>query len=175
MLRSILKRHILVGDRLPSISLPMVHLQSNDSLLTTTIPIDSLFLGKKSLLIGHPGAFTKYSTEEMIPDYLKSMSNLKSIGINQVVFLSCNDSYVISAYAKKYNFDVPMICDFKSELSTHLRVVLPSDKYFSRITRRFVSYIDEDCTVMLVTGEDNVQYTDLTKPDPTSNLLKKIL
>jgi peroxiredoxin len=152
-----------------------VHLQPNDSLLEVKLPIDSLFTGKKSLLIGHPGAYTKFSTDSMIPDYLNSTSSFQSLGINQLVFLSCNDSYVISAYVKKYRFLAPMICDFNSELSAYLRVSLPADKYFSRISRRFVSYIDEEGTVLGVTGEDNVQYTELTKPLAVTNLLKKIL
>jgi peroxiredoxin len=172
---SILKRNILVGDRLPNFTLPIVHLQPNDSLLEVKLPIDSLFTGKKSLLIGHPGAYTKFSTDSMIPDYLNSTSSFQSLGINQLVFLSCNDSYVISAYVKKYRFLAPMICDFNSELSAYLRVSLPADKYFSRISRRFVSYIDEEGTVLGVTGEDNVQYTELTKPLAVTNLLKKIL
>lgn len=172
---SILKRHILVGDKLPNFTLPIVHLQPNDSLLEVKLPIDSLFTGKRSLLIGHPGAYTKFSTDSMIPDYLNSMNSFSSLGINQLVFLSCNDSYVISAYIKKYRFSAPMICDFNSELSTYLRVCLPADKYFSRISRRFVSYIDEEGTVLGVTGEDNVQYTEFTKPLAVTNLLKKIL
>ena len=172
---SILKRYILVGDRLPSFSLPIVHRQSDESLLEVKVPIDSLFPGKRSLLIGHPGAYTKFSTDSMIPEYLNSMSSFESLGINQLVFLSCNDSYVISAYVKKYRFSAPMICDFNSELSSYLRVSLPANKYFSRISRRFVSYIDEDATVLGVAGEDNVQYTELTKPLAITNLLKKIL
>ena len=153
----------MVGDRLPDITLPLVI--SNK---ISQVNLIDLTRGKSILFIGHPGAFTYYSTKEQFPDY-------KASGITQeIIIWSVNDPFVIRRYMEKYQIDYPMLCDFNGVLTRTFELGLPEEEYFSFCCRRAICLI-KDSLILGVSLENNVQYTKSTNPTMAKHLSQVIL
>ncbi|KAK1060483.1 hypothetical protein LTR12_000426 [Friedmanniomyces endolithicus] len=58
------------------------------------------FKGKKVVLVSVPGAFTPGCQAHHIPPYLNQYSKLASKGVDLVVIIAFNDSWVMSAWGK---------------------------------------------------------------------------
>lgn len=87
---------IKVGDRLPNIK---VWTMSND--VPEEIETDSLFKGKKVVLVAVPGAFTPTCTLNHLPGYINDAQAIISRGIDYIVVTAVNDAYVLDAWAKQ--------------------------------------------------------------------------
>lgn len=161
MIRTIV-RNIMVGDIIPNIVLPIIETSS-----VQTVNLLDITKDKTTLLIGHPGAFTNFTTKEMIPDYEEAGFPY------QVIFFSVNDPFVMKKYAEKYKIKFPMLCDFNGVLTRTFEIGLPEDEYFSFCSKRILCVIKN--TVILGVGlENSVQYTKITKPSAAKHLLQVI-
>src|SRR4051794_70069 len=58
-----------------------------------------LFAGKKSIVIGVPGAFTPVCTNEHVPDFVRHADEFRSSGYQQLLCIAPNDPFVISAWS----------------------------------------------------------------------------
>lgn len=47
-----------------------------------------------------PGAFTPTCQVSHVPSYLDNIDQLKAKGVDQVIFIASNDTYVMSAWGK---------------------------------------------------------------------------
>ena len=162
----VIARGIMVGDPIPDISLPLVSLISS-SISIKTINLQELTRGKSTLLIGHPGAFTNFSTNEQIPDYRSASLPY------QILFWSVNDPYVVKRYIEKYQIEFPMLCDFNGVLTRTLELGLPEDNFFAFCCRRAICMVD-NAVVLGVSLEQTVQYTQATKPSMAQHLSQVI-
>lgn len=84
------------GDKLPTIDL------FEDS-PANKVNIGELCAGKKVILFGVPGAFTPGCSNTHLPGYVTRASELKSSGASEIVCVSVNDPFVMSAWGKKHN------------------------------------------------------------------------
>ena len=64
-----------------------------------------VFSNKKILLVGVPGAFTPTCSLEHLPPFIQKVKKFKSKGIDEIVFLSVNDPFVMSEWMKNNNAD----------------------------------------------------------------------
>ncbi|VVD03313.1 peroxiredoxin-5, mitochondrial [Leptidea sinapis] len=87
---------IKVGDRLPAGEL------FEDS-PANKVNICDLAAGKKIILFAVPGAFTPGCSKTHLPGYVEKAEKLKSEGVSEIVCVSVNDPYVMSAWGTQHN------------------------------------------------------------------------
>ena len=56
-----------------------------------------------------PGAFTPTCSEQHFPGYISHKQDFKDKGIDEIYFISVNDSFVMHEWAKSYN-ETEIIC-----------------------------------------------------------------
>lgn len=167
MLSRASKRYLMVGDKLPNITLPYI---TSSGLEMTSV--GSLFSSKKSLVIGHPGAFTKFSTNSQVPDFQKALPELTE-KFDQVLCLSVNDPFELGHWKQKYGIQLNMLCDFKGDLTRVLELGLPDTEFFSFCCKRTLIII-KDTKVLGVSAENSVQYTEKTTPEAALKLYNSV-
>lgn len=86
---------IKVGDSIPVASFPIL-IEDHIERLTT----DDIFVGKKVVLIGVPGAYTPTCHQNHLPGYLDTIDGLKALGVDTVAVVSVNDVFVMDFWAR---------------------------------------------------------------------------
>jgi glutaredoxin/glutathione-dependent peroxiredoxin len=105
---------IKVGDQLPSVTFRYV---APDGVKAVTT--EEFFGGKKVVLFGLPGAYTRTCSERHLPGYVTHAAELKAKGVDTVACLSANDHFVMSAWGKEGGADdkVVMLGDGSGEFT----------------------------------------------------------
>ena len=67
------------------------------------IKIKKIFEGKKTILLGMPGAFTSVCSSKHLPGYLNNIDGFKYKGIDLIACIAVNDPFVMNAWGKKQN------------------------------------------------------------------------
>ena len=62
--------------------------------------ISELFIGKKGMLFGVPGAYTPGCSMTHLPGYLEHFEAIKAKGVDEVACVSVNDPFVMTAWGK---------------------------------------------------------------------------
>ncbi|KAH9498253.1 Peroxiredoxin-5, mitochondrial [Bulinus truncatus] len=89
---SSLNMPISVGSKLPSVDL---FEGAPDKKVNT-----SSFTNGKFVIVGVPGAFTPTCSKDHVPSFVGSVDAIKSKGVKEVICVSVNDPFVMSAWAK---------------------------------------------------------------------------
>ncbi|XP_030761002.1 peroxiredoxin-5, mitochondrial [Sitophilus oryzae] len=84
---------VKVGDVLPNVDL-------FEDLPTNKVNLADLAKGKKVVLFAVPGAFTPGCSKTHLPGYVSKAEELKQQGVSEIVCVSVNDPFVMSAWAK---------------------------------------------------------------------------
>ncbi len=85
-----------VGDRLPETDLFF----PGEGGGPQKLPSKELFAGRKVLLVGMPGAFTPTCHRNHLPGFLENSEAIRAKGIDEIVILSTNDTFVLDAWAE---------------------------------------------------------------------------
>jgi len=93
-----------IGDKIPEASL-MVGTDEGPKPVTT----GELFGGKKVVLFAVPGAFTPTCSARHLPGFVDQIDAFKAKGVDEVVCLSVNDAFVMSAWGQDQNADGKII------------------------------------------------------------------
>ena len=64
-----------------------------------------IFQNKKILLVGVPGAFTPTCSLEHLPGFTDKVQEFKNKGIEEIIFMSVNDPFVMDEWRKSKNED----------------------------------------------------------------------
>mmetsp|Transcript_52912 Transcript_52912/g.136897 ORF Transcript_52912/g.136897 Transcript_52912/m.136897 type:complete len:183 (+) Transcript_52912:96-644(+) len=83
--------------------------------------------GKKTIVVGLPGAFTPVCSGQQVPSYLAMQAELKAKGVDEVLVYCVNDGAVMEGWAKDQKVAGSMItflADPRSELTKALNLVL---------------------------------------------------
>lgn len=163
-------RFLMIGDRIPDLTLPLV--SPHPAVSSQNHSLRSLFTGRKSLVLTHPGAFTFLSSSRMLPEYMAALSALQTAGIQQVLALSVNDKFVQTAFAQRCALSIGQISDWRGELTHTLELGLPADLYFAYVARRAIFLVDESATVLGLRCEESVLYTRQTAPSSALAMVK---
>lgn len=98
---------ISIGDRIPNVV--MNHMSSDGP---AELSSEALFSGKKVVLFALPGAFTPTCSASHLPGFVANADNIKAKGVDDIVCLSVNDAWVMSAWGKDQNADeIHMVAD----------------------------------------------------------------
>ena len=122
---SIVRQMIKAGDKLPNATL-RESTGYDDELHCPTSPqpvdLESITKGKKVVLFGVPGAFTKTCSSKHLPGYLSAHDALKASGVDAIICISVNDGYVMSAWGRDHEVGdrIRMLGDGSGELTKRL-------------------------------------------------------
>ncbi|KVH93595.1 peroxiredoxin-2F, mitochondrial isoform X1 [Cynara cardunculus var. scolymus] len=67
----------------------------------STTTLSDIFVGKKVVIFGLPGAFTGVCSAQHVPSYKKNIDKFKAKGIDSVICVSVNDPYTMNGWAEK--------------------------------------------------------------------------
>jgi len=103
---------IKIGDKLPAVAL----FEGDPG---TKIQMPDLFVGKRGILFGVPGAFTPGCSKTHLPGYVGKADEIKGNGIDLIVCVSVNDPFVMGAWGQAHNADgkVMMLADTKADFA----------------------------------------------------------
>ncbi|MER9235201.1 peroxiredoxin [Mesorhizobium sp. M0622] len=86
---------ISVGDKLPNATFKTMTADGAKPITTGEI-----FLGKKVVLFGVPGAFTPTCSNNHLPGYLDNYDAILARGVDTIAVVSVNDVHVMGAWAR---------------------------------------------------------------------------
>ena len=86
---------IKVGDKVPSVTMRYLTPEG-----VKAVPSEEFFAGKKVVVFGLPGAYTRTCSSRHLPGYVTNADALRKKGIDAVACLSVNDAFVMGAWAK---------------------------------------------------------------------------
>lgn len=111
----------LVGQKIPAQD---VFIYGDDD-EATKVSTDKLFLDKKVIICGIPGAFTKTCQNKHVPSYIEKYDDLKKIA-DDVYILSVNDALVLNAFNKSIGGQgkLGIISDFDASLCKKLGLTI---------------------------------------------------
>jgi peroxiredoxin len=105
---------ISVGDRLPDVT---VHVMGESA----PEPRSSaeMFAGRKVVLFALPGAFTPTCSRNHLPGYVEHAQGFRDKGVDDIICLSVNDAWVMSAWGKSQGAEgkVSMVADGNGEFT----------------------------------------------------------
>ncbi|XP_057326010.1 peroxiredoxin-5, mitochondrial [Microplitis mediator] len=110
---------ISVGDKIPSVDL-------YEDAPSNKVNAAELSSGKKVIIFGVPGAFTPGCSKTHLPGYIAKAGELKSKGIDEIVCVSVNDPFVMSAWGKDQGAEgkVRMLADTNAEFTKAIDVAM---------------------------------------------------
>lgn len=101
------------GQRVPSVTFPA---RVNDEWVK--ISSDELFKGKTVVVFSLPGAFTPTCSSTHLPRYNELASTFKAQGVDEIVCISVNDTFVMNAWAADQEADnITLIPDGNGEFT----------------------------------------------------------
>lgn len=108
---------IAVGDQVPSATLKR---KTADGI--EDVDFASVTNGKKVVLVSVPGAFTPTCSTKHLPGYVQNAAAIKAKGVDEIVFMSVNDPFVVEAWEKDQGSDgsVLLLADHAAELTKAL-------------------------------------------------------
>lgn len=104
-----------------------------------------LFAGKKVILFALPGAYTPTCSSTHLPRYNELASTFKVIGVDDIICLSVNDTFVMNEWAKdQYADNVRLIPDGNGEFSEKMGLLVDkSDLGFGKRSWRYSMYVED--------------------------------
>lgn len=104
------------GNKVPQVSFQVR--ENNDWVTKTT---DDYFKGKKVVLFALPGAFTPTCSSTHLPRYNEFYDDFKAAGVDDVVCLSVNDTFVMNSWQEAQGApNITMMPDGNGEFSEKL-------------------------------------------------------
>jgi glutathione-dependent peroxiredoxin len=101
------------GQKVPSVTFPTR--QNNEWVNVTT---DEIFAGKTVVVFSLPGAFTPTCSSTHLPGYNQLASVFKANGVDEIVCISVNDTFVMNEWAKdQESTNVTLIPDGNGEFT----------------------------------------------------------
>lgn len=111
------------GQAVPTVTFP-VQIDNNWQTLTT----ESLFKGKSVILFALPGAFTPTCSSTHLPRYNELAAVFKENGIDEIICLSVNDTFVMNAWAEDQHAEnITFIPDGNGEFSQGMGMLVDKE------------------------------------------------
>jgi glutaredoxin-like protein len=122
------------GHRIPSVSFRV-----RDNNEWKTVTTDSLFSGKTVVVFSLPGAFTPTCSSTHLPRYNELAPAFSANGVDAIMCMSVNDSFVMNEWAKDQEADrVTLIPDGNGEFTEGMGMLVDkSDLGFGKRSWRY--------------------------------------
>jgi peroxiredoxin len=138
---------IKVGDRIPSVTLRTLGPEGPQA-----IPSDEFFKGKKVVLFGVPGAFTRTCSQRHLPGYVTHAAELRAKGVDVIACIAVNDAFVMNAWGKEHGTDgkVVMLGDGSADFTRAVGLELDRTKEGMGIrTQRYAMLVEDGVVTAL--------------------------
>lgn len=110
-----------LGQKLVGQKVPQVEFQTRVGHEWAKKTSDDYFKGKKVVLFALPGAYTPTCSSTHLPRYNELFDTFKKAGVDSVVCLSVNDSFVMNSWQEEQNAsNLTMLPDGNGEFSEKL-------------------------------------------------------
>lgn len=129
-------RPIRVGDRIPPAFLGALE----DGALRT-VATEPLFLGRRAIVLGVPGAFTPTCTLQHVPDFVANAERLREAGFSLIACLAPNDPWVLRDWASRVDPHgrILFLSDGNLDLSRRMGLTdVDRENYLGERCRRFL-------------------------------------
>jgi peroxiredoxin len=120
-------KRIAVGTRVPAANL--AELQYDELAILRT---ESLFAGKRAVVMGMPGAFSPTCAQRHLPDFIGNADRLRSAGFHLLVCITPNDPWVIDRWARDLDPQrkVRFLSDGNLELTRKLGLSVRAEGFY---------------------------------------------
>ena len=108
------------------------------------VTTDELFKGKKVIVFSLPGAFTPTCSSSHLPRYNQLAPVFKEAGVNEILCVSVNDTFVMNAWAKDQEADnVTLIPDGNGDFSEKMGMLVDKANLgFGKRSWRYSMFVD---------------------------------
>jgi peroxiredoxin len=146
---------IKIGDKIPSVTLRYLTPEGPKG-----VGSDEFFAGKRVVLFGLPGAFTRTCSERHLPSYVTHYAELKAKGVDTIACLAVNDPFVMGAWGKQHQADdkVVMLGDGSGDFTRAIGLELDRIKEGMGIRSQRYSMLVEDGVVKALHVEQPGQF-----------------
>ena len=130
----------MTGKQVPNVTF---HTQQDGKWVD--VSTDDLFKGKKVVLFALPGAFTPTCSSMHLPRYNELAEDFKKLGVDDIVCVSVNDTFVMNAWAKDQDAkDIKVIPDGNGEFTEAMgRLIDDSAIGFGKRSWRYSMLVDD--------------------------------
>jgi len=136
---SYLNMPIKVGDKIPSVEL-------FENTPAEKVNMSDFCSGKKVVIFGVPGAFTPGCSKTHLPGYVQMADQIKAKGISEIVCVSVNDAFVMSAWGEQQNATgkVRMLADTSGAFTKAIDLELDLAAVLGTVrTQRFAMLVND--------------------------------
>ncbi len=135
---------INVGDKVPAMTLIKATADGPAPLSTA-----DLFGGRTVALFSVPGAFTPTCSARHLPGFVENAEALAAKGVDEIVCVSVNDAFVMTAWAKSANAGdkITMIADGNGDFSKALGLTFDGSAFGMGLRGQRFSMIVKDGVV----------------------------
>jgi len=128
------------GQKVPNVSFKI---RENDA--WKEVSSDDLFKNKKVVLFALPGAFTPTCSSTHLPRYNLLAPSFKEHGIDDIICLSVNDTFVMNAWAENQEAEnVILLPDGNGQFSEQMGLLVDKeDLGFGKRSWRYSMYIED--------------------------------
>ena len=163
------------GDQLPSAITGVVSF-ADGGFSNENVDIAEYVKNKKVVIVGYPGAFTPTCMAQHIPDFIEKAEAIKAAGCDEILALSVNDPFVVTAFAESLGGKqlVNYIADGNGELTKALGMTIDlkvAQLNDDRIRR--CSLLVKDGQVLNLNDEGGPGLTDVSGADRILSQLGK--
>ena len=105
---------IKIGEKIPFVNLFTMTKEGPKSIST-----DDIFINKKVVVFGVPGAFTPTCSAKHLPGFIRLGETIKSKGVHSIICISVNDPFVMGAWGQTQNAGdiVQLVADGSGEFT----------------------------------------------------------
>ena len=134
---------ISIGKKLPDARLIISNPSGPDQVF-----LSDFTRGKKTVLIGMPGAFTSTCSNEHLPSVIRNAEKIRKFGIDEILCVVSNDIHVVKAWNIQTGAScagVKILADPSSKFikKTGLEFSAPDVGFYNRFQRVFI-FIDNE-------------------------------
>lgn len=154
---------------------PQLKFQTRVGSEWVTKTTDDYFKGKKVVLFALPGAYTPTCSSSHLPRYNELYEDFKKAGVDDVICLSVNDTFVMNAWKDSHDADnITMLPDGNGEFSEKLGfLVEKSELGFGKRSWRY-SMLVEDGEIKKMFIEDESKPGDPFDSSDAVTMLKHL-
>ena len=137
---------VAVGDRVPSGTLKVMGEKGPQDLTT-----EELFGGKKVVVFAVPGAFTPTCSNAHLPGFVAQADTIKAKGVDNIVCLSVNDAFVMSAWGQAQNAsELVMAADGNGDFTEALGLTMDASGFgMGKRSQRYAMIVDDGVVKLL--------------------------
>jgi len=132
---------IAVGDQVPNADVLHIGAEGPE-----TIAMSDKLSGRKVIIFGLPGAYTGTCTSAHVPSFMRTKGDFEAKGIDEIICLSVNDPFVMSAWGESTgakDAGITMLGDASAAFTKAIGMNWTAEPvgFFDR-SRRYAMYVD---------------------------------